>query len=1067
MKTSKQMLFLTLFFVVFCSEIVFSFGSPSPNQFSDIGCCVSPDYSTNFDRSRVECEDLGGIYFDQLCEDLPYLNIMGCCVDNSSVTGNKCAYSTQAWCQNQGANFITGMQKEECSDYEYSFSNCKQENILPENCTEKFGADEKCINNTIFYCDKTTGELTPNCILCNNCAPFVCDKSTGKCDLNKIESELTGETRNCCYFEEQCPQEQRNASLQCPTNKPIGCNVECTIFPCKLGFKINSNDNKQKPLCWCGNKPYNTSTEEGYCCGESFEDSYYLTQMCGSAIGIIYGYIKNSSGNGIKNARVIVTSQLSQRLSPPSNTSGFYEIKDLIPGDYSLIAIAFDYNPSQQSINLIDSSEVNFTLYKPGEQQCIPKSVNLTYFAAQHVKGKPFVKLEWNLNQLGCENIISSFIIKRNDWGIAKYVSGNERSFIDEETSWGTTYNYSIQILFKVGSLSNILYAEITTGDSICENVFEGQEFCYNPETGQKKGNANYRRTCDENNKISEYVSNAPNAGTNTDCENYNQICVVLKNKKTDCKPKSNCLIKGLPLGLFFSIPSCIQDFCVYDYSTTNVDACYDCTKFESGQMFLKTCYDFNSEFACKNNNCNLDCTWKYTNLEFNRGICYPIEQVENESACDVCNQLFMHCTSEDCSLLGNCYKNKDSLCINCDGVRCEDFSDRFSCEGNSLTQSVCGFNFSNDACNLRICRWNYTTNSCFKDGNYDGIPDCGNKEGEFRDLCISDTQPPRFTINAQQPLDSLVISKDTDEIKLTAKEDIIDFSYCFDTTNTCCPEKQLNIFQNRNVVFKPKVDEKDYIQYNSNNIYYFRYKAIDTNFNIAPIESIKMFVIAQPFNFNLTYGFYPKEDGYDLMIMAQTSRPAKCSYELTPNVDTSLNYTNFGTYTDSFVALFSGIAETSFNAKFTCYDEVGNEIIFTPNSFKISYFKDGLINITITTPYYQSSTPIVSWGDYEVNIKVVPGVTINKVRVDIKKEGNIIYFKDLNLKNFDSENGIYYYTLTLDKNSDDLVKNLREVAGYFDVDAVYNGVKVKTEYILGKEFAIYTGLPKPTITIT
>ncbi|MGF3555074.1 MAG: carboxypeptidase-like regulatory domain-containing protein, partial [Thermoplasmatota archaeon] len=475
-----------------------------------------------------------------------------------------------------------------------------------------------------------------------------------------LESELTGESYNCCYFEEQCPEEKRNMSLECPSDKPIGCNAKCEIFPCKLNFKINANVNKQNPLCWCGINHYNTSTEEGYCCGETYDDSYYLPQACGSAVGRIYGYIKNSTGNGIKDARVLVKSNLYQRLSPASNRIGYYEIKDLMPGDYSLIATAFGYNPAYGSVKLVQDSEFNFTLYRPGEQQCSPEIVNLTYFSAEHVKGKPFVKLTWVLNQIGCENIISSFIIKRNDWNIAKYISSNERSFVDDQTSLETTYNYSIQILFKGGSLSNILYAEITTGDYVCENVFEGEEFCYNPDTGQKKGNATHRRTCDENNKISEYVSYAPNAGTRTNCEENGQICVILKNKKTDCRPKSKCLIKGLPLGLFFNIPSCLQDFCVYDYSSTNVDACFDCTRWEGGMLFLKKCYDFNSEFACNNNNCNLNCTWKYTNQELNKGICYPTVEVENESACDVCNQLFMHCSSEDCSLLGNCYKNNE-----------------------------------------------------------------------------------------------------------------------------------------------------------------------------------------------------------------------------------------------------------------------------------------------------------------------------------------------------------------------------------------------------------------------
>ncbi|MGF3555077.1 MAG: hypothetical protein ACQXXF_07430, partial [Thermoplasmatota archaeon] len=62
---------------------------------------------------------------------------------------------------------------------------------------------------------------------------------------------------------------------------------------------------------------------------------------------------------------------------------------------------------------------------------------------------------------------------------------------------------------------------------------------------------------------------------------------------------------------------------------------------------------------------------------------------------------------------------------------------------------------------------------------------------------------------------------------------------------------------------------------------------------------------------------------------------------------------------------------------------------------------------------------------------------------------------------------GIYTFTLILDKNSDELARNLRQVAGKFVIDALYNGAKVREEFIAGKEFAIYTSLPEPTITIS
>ncbi|MEM2121500.1 MAG: carboxypeptidase-like regulatory domain-containing protein [Candidatus Woesearchaeota archaeon] len=1072
MKASKQLLMISITFLVLLFSFKIGFSVMGVQE--DIGCCVNDDYSIIENRLEQICSGLGHTFFPQPCEEITFLSLEGCCVKELE-TGRECSYSTQAWCQYNGGNFLPNIEKDSCSQTKNSWGICISEQSITENCTENYEGDQ-CVEGTIFYCDKNTGKLVPNCNLCKNCYPYACDKSTGKCDLGKIESEVSGETRNCCYFEEQCEEDKRDQSLDssCRPYTPIGCLGSCKIFHCQLGVQINSSaSNKQYPLCWCGKisgekpgeNPYNTSTDTGYCCGNNDDDAYYSPAPCGSAIGNISGYIKDSSGKGIKDARVIVKSELYQRLSPLSDRTGYYEIKDLMPGDYSLIAVAFGYNMQQKNIKLINSSEVNFTLLKPGEQHCTPESLNLTSFSAEHVKGKPFVKLSWTLNQLGCDDIISSFVIKRNDWTASKLIPSNAREFIDQETSWETSYNYSIHILFKGGSSSNILYAEITTGDSVCENVFEGQEFCFNPETGSKKINANHRRTCDQNNKISEVVSNAQNAGTETNCEQFNQVCVVLRNKKTDCKSPSNCLIKGLPLGLFFNVPACLQDFCVYDYSTTNVDACFDCINLDNGQM--KTCYDFNSKFACENNNCNLNCTWKYTNLELNKGICYPREEVEKESKCDVCNQLFMHCSSEDCSLLGNCYKNKDSLCVNCEGVRCEDFADKFSCEGNSLTQEACGYEFSNDACNLGICRWNETTNSCFKDGNYDNMPDCAGKEGLFYERCINDTQPPIFSITLQQPLASLVISKDSDEIVFNSNEPIISFLYCFDTQNTCCPNKPLNINQNRNVVFKPKVDEKDFIEANGNNIYYFRYKATDQNYNIAPIKDIKMFVIAYPFEFSLTYGFAPNEDEtFDLWILATTSRAAICTYELSPDINDYLVNTTFGTYSSSFQAAFSRISETSYNIVFKCYDLSGNEILFQPNSFRIEYVKDKLINISIETPYYQQDgTPIVSWGSYNVNLKTVPGLSINKVSVYLNKEGNSTYWKDLTLLGV--EDGIYTYNLVLEKNTDLEVRNLRSSAGLFVVDATYNGVKVKDEFINGKVFAIYTGLPKPTITIS
>ncbi|MGF3555073.1 MAG: hypothetical protein ACQXXF_07410, partial [Thermoplasmatota archaeon] len=182
MKTSKQR-FLIVFFIVFCLTIVSSFGQQSQNQLEETGCCVAPDYSIILNRNENDCKNLGYTYFNQRCEEISYFNTLGCCI-KSGDTGQQCAYLTQAWCQYQGegANFVPKIKKDECSNFENQFGNCVTD--MFENCTKNFQPD-KCIEGTIFYCNRITGTLIPNCNLCKNCAPFVCDQSTGKCDLGK------------------------------------------------------------------------------------------------------------------------------------------------------------------------------------------------------------------------------------------------------------------------------------------------------------------------------------------------------------------------------------------------------------------------------------------------------------------------------------------------------------------------------------------------------------------------------------------------------------------------------------------------------------------------------------------------------------------------------------------------------------------------------------------------------------------------------------------------------------------------------------------------------------------
>ena len=251
-------------------------------------------------------------------------------------------------------------------------------------------------------------------------------------------------------------------------------------------------------------------------------------------------------------------------------------------------------------------------------------------------------------------------------------------------------------------------------------------------------------------------------------------ICMSEKNQSW-CTIAEDCSQTGLSttniFGLFYNIiypeKSCLYNdiqssnpekrYCYYDYfsneaSWTTVDKCLSC----STEL---TCFDYNSESACSQDNClvgertSQNCEWHTTYNNFQilgKGYCTPQEYTDTDhcSDCSPNSELFFNteCTNNICSALGLCYsKENNTACLDCtEETTCESYTTEDDCTGAnhqkfnipSKCKSSKDIQLSNDNCHLGRCTWK--DNTCIKDGDNNGKEDCnGNID------CLKDNSAP------------------------------------------------------------------------------------------------------------------------------------------------------------------------------------------------------------------------------------------------------------------------------------------------------------------------------------
>ncbi|MCX6710370.1 MAG: carboxypeptidase-like regulatory domain-containing protein, partial [Candidatus Woesearchaeota archaeon] len=913
------------------------------------GCCISADYNAQFSPNQMGCD--GILYFEQECTDsflAPYTQNM-CCVLNIS-GANECYYGSEKLCKAKSSERgATGIQYLSTGDFGENGDNCTSNaiggcvGILPEiNCRKEYNIETRgCIEETEFLCD-SDGILKSDCTVCldGNCGSLVCNRESGSCEIASANNCTTigyeccpdckegspeeekysyqeGKSGVCTSNEARCCMECSTAEnccefrSQCPTSTGQGrcspgrweCSQSCIEPACALGLRISSND-ISKGICRCGADKKYIASDSGYCCEiAGIEGGVYSTTPCvqiGSAQ--LSGMIKEDN-SGIPGARVIIPRY--GLVSLVTGADGKYSVGGLKIGEsYTAYAYASGYYMLSKSIEIAsENSYRDFILTKIGSQQCDSSSLGkIAGFDALPSPGKKEEKLVWDNS---CSDFIILYKIKRQGLFTPEIIiSPANDNYVDSNVKWGESYTYTITAIYTGGSVSNS--TTIKMGNSLCEGVLPGYEFCLNSKNEKNTNDATLRRACDENNELSVdnvYVSEEFYGYESTDCSVYEKtvlgkhVCVITRNLPepeagiviSKCKKEDACGSSGNPFGLFFEKNICInsQNECYYDFSKTSVDVCGDC------RADLK-CSELISEETCLNNPCGLNCLWTETNAELSKGICYspyqPPEGNETDkgdynSTCDACNALFVSCTSEVCGALGNCVKGIDG-CAECESdVSCTDYLDQVSCEGYPTGFYTYGDGIThyttNDACHSLRCYWNSTISACLKDGNFDDNDDCKNFGPLTNELCKEDNIPPVTTITSNTTI------RPTEPIIFNMSEKVRKFSYCIDVYDSCAPIISTDAEAGKefsSAVIHPLEDDSTKNIFQSNGIYYVRFYSIDKYNNMEIIRSVPVYVLKNILNAEVIY-FFEDANKYNLTIITEMNSPAKCTFTITPNV--------------------------------------------------------------------------------------------------------------------------------------------------------------------------------------
>lgn len=737
-----------------------------------------------------------------------------------------------------------------------------------------------------------------------------------------------------------------------------GDGIVCGTEECDDGNTIDGDD--------CSNDCKTEAPEIGWLTGY-VQDNKTATNLNGVKVDII----KDNS---------IVDTDITE-VEINTGINGYYQIF-IQPGTYTVkTSMAGYYTTTIENVQVnADQGTTQHIELEPIPQECLGNllSPDLTL---TNVKGTTNINITWTQNCKDEFNV-NQFKLYRDNILIETFSVDDNYEYTDDDSlSWDTEYTYKIVTKTEDGTESSDT-KKINTGNALCEGISD-EEFCVN-QNGEKEAPMQIRATCNNNNR----VSGIENCGGNKICRelNDNTYCI----NPADCKNLGieydlgfipNILgmyyydtynYQGSQISCELNITSGIERYCYIEYYPrqglynkyyTTVDMCLDCK--QDG-----TCFDYLSEEACIQDNCDYgSCEWydTYHYAELGKGFCYQ-QGYEETKYCNLCNKnnkIFenVFCTTDLCSKLGACYSIENS-CVACQtgSNTCEDYTEEDTCEGNSDGFNIpvipgvgeCdsneGFEYSDDVCNLKRCKWDIIK-GCFKDGNDDEEKDC-----EENDVtCQLDTIPP-----------VTVITSKPEYINLTGGEIVFNTDgtstyYCV-SQNKCCPDKPVT---NKKVA----LPNQDFPLTDTEGTYYIYFFSIDDYDNVETIkrETIYIDTSTPTFTVTITVTDSAEADLSDLTTTIDVNEGLNCKDELTKGYDifigSKINQEITTTATATYTSLSDGFylysiecIDDHYNAdeveRWVIIDRVDGITVINPSNTAI--LKNPVtINLTTTTQNY------------------------------------------------------------------------------------------------------------------
>ena len=897
---------------------------PDPIQECGIDSCGIDhgSCSSGYTCSAGEC--VAAPQCDNTCD--------GVCVDSGCTSDPDCVSVDGDLCCTPGETSITDSDCNDCTEFRGTG-------------TQSYICSDACLDDSTTHDPGSYNPMntTPN-LGCQQALPYCCE-------------EPAPDYVECCDYSWQCDDPLPYAYASCLFNTP--CNSTCSRVDCLNNFQIK--DSSSESFCWCGSSAYNTSDSyEGdlWCCDGSASES-----ECGKSSYTLKGQVTSSADSEpIDLAYVLLNGVLKNQ----TNGTGWYSISNVPTG--TRFDPMFVSKPGYLTTKDVVESYVgtagivyqDFMLSPIQGGWCDAAAVqDVDGFAVHHIKGKEAVNLTWDF--LALNGTIGYEIVRDPSFPSSVFIPLIDSSmlpvttYIDDNVSWSSVYNYTLYVYYDSGFISNGSSANLTLGDPYCQGIDQNEEFCLDSSKG-KSGILTGIHTCDAKNRVVEVTDR------NFDCSAQNSglvyyVCAGpdVNNqaycKKTDPSNYCHATIQN-PFGLFFDEQLCLgsDNYCYYDYSSTSVDSCFNCG-------VIVNCQSYQSKDACEQDSCivsgnalgdgiNNGCAWigsEYS--ELGKGYCIDKDYI-GTSYCDLCtsdnSELFAnaYCDQQTCSSLGSCYLSSTS-CTEClSTTSCEDFTTQQACTAASSPGGDVYFTLvpnsvnpesiraSDDACGLDRCRWgtppSESTARCFKDGNDDSKPDCGSGNT----LCKQDTEPSETL--PLEPIPRLNASGRDIHLQVVNGHQYANqlrvFKYCLNESDDCIPLTSVPIQSTGyDAIFNPVSSGLT-----KAGLYYLRYFTVDVNNNTETVHSIPLYI--DPLKPDMDVVSYSTGDAANHETYLEVSSPSEainCSYTSSDLIGEEVLADSFGSgFSCGFRAIFDDLDEGEYSVTITCTDIAGNEVV-------------------------------------------------------------------------------------------------------------------------------------------